>query len=249
MSRFALILLCLALVSGCGAEPQRPAPLSRTTLSDVQCPALMCAPRQNAQRTVTTLEIAGTFKAYRGKAMILRVDDASSRRAVIRESGQTLDDGRYAASIDADRLQPGRYEFLIVPEESRGFVLAVGRFTVARGNLAEVPPRQASPIASGPAQAAVPPAAASPIQAMRALVGTWRGTNGVAGTLDMRADGTYVYNGLSRGHYKFYGSELVFDGALAAWNGGHATVEGDYLDFYWTSVDGAHQWYSFAKRS
>jgi len=249
MSRLALFLFCLAFISGCGAEPQRAAPLSRTTLSDVQCPALTCAPRQNPERTVTTLEIAGTFKAYRGRAMILRVDDALSRRTVIRESGQTLDDGRYAASIAADRLQPGRYEFLIVPEESRGFVLTVGRFTVERGNFAEVLPRQASAIASEPTKAAVRPAAASPIQAMRALVGTWRGTNGVAGTLDMRADGTYVYNGLSRGHYKFYGSELVFDGALAAWNGGHATVKGDYLDFYWTSLDGAHQWYSFAKRT
>jgi hypothetical protein len=248
MLRFALCVISLAFVSGCGAEPQSAAPLSRTTLRDVQCSVVACVPRQNPQRTVTTLAIAGTFNAHRGRAMILRVDDALSRRTVIRESGQTLDDGRYAANIAADRLQPGRYKFLVVPEESRGLVVAAGRFTIARGILAQAPPRQAAPIARAVGNAAaVRPAPASPIQAMRALIGTWRGTNGVAGNLDMRADGSYVYNGLSRGHYKFYGGELVFDGALAAWNGGHATVRGDYLDFYWTSLDGAHQWYSFAK--
>ena len=258
MLRYWLPALCLIAVSGCGSGAERQAPPQPTTLLDVACPGMQCAPRQNAQRTVTTLELAGMFKGYRGHDLVLRVDDAVTRRTMIRERTETPEDGRYAIAISADRLPPGRYDFVIVPEESRGLVLVAGRFTIQRGSAMTAPqPTAARPIAARPASpapvaaapAAVLPTNASQIAAMQALVGTWRGTDGVAGILNLRADGTYVYNDRASGHYKFYGGEIVFDGALAAWNGGRATLRGDYLDFYWTSLDGAPQWYSFDKGS
>src|ERR1700688_2818880 len=207
MLRHLLLALCLIAVSGCGAERQAPA--QPTTLLDVACPGIQCVPRQNAQRTVTTLELAGLFRGYRGHDMVLRVDDAVSRRTMIRESSPTLEDGRYAIGIAADRLPPGRYDFVIVPEESRGLVLAAGRFTIQRGSAMPVPrpspsPTAARPIAARPiaaSPAAAPPTNASQIAAMQALVGTWRGIDGVAGVLNLRADGTYVYNDRASGHY------------------------------------------------
>lgn len=267
MLRYSLLAVCLIAVSGCGSEPARQGPPPQTTLLDVACPGIQCVTRQNAQRTVTTLELAAMFRGYRGHDMVLRVDDALSRRTMIREGSPTLEDGRYAIGIAADRLPPGRYDFVIVPEELRGLVLAAGRFTIQRGSAMTLrqpspSPTAARPIAAPPIAArptvapptvapptAPPPTNASQIAAMQALVGTWRGIDGVAGVLNLRADGTYVYNDRASGHYKFYGSEIVFDGALAAWNGGRATLRDAYLDFYWTSLDGAPQWYSFAKGS
>jgi hypothetical protein len=262
MLRYSLLALCLIAVSGCGGEPARQGPPPQTALLDVACPGIQCVTRQNAQRTVTTLELAAMFRGYRGHDMVLRVDDALSRRTMIRESSPTLEDGRYAIGIAADRLPPGRYDFVIVPEESRGLVLAAGRFTIQRGSAVTLLQPSSSPTAARPTAArpiaarptAAPPPAAQPtnasqIAAMQALVGTWRGIDGVVGVLNLRADGTYVYNDRASGHYKFYGSEIVFDGALAAWNGGRATLRDAYLDFYWTSLDGAPQWYSFAKGS
>ena len=242
------LLLSLVALAGCGGESERPAAPSRTSLFDVACPGIRCTARQNAQHTATTLELAGLFLGYREHDMVLRVDDALSRQTIIREKSPTSAEGRYAVSIAADRLAPGRYEFVIVPDDSRGFVLVAGRFSVARGGQA---PTAGAPGASSrlAAAAQVRPSSDPEIVAMRALVGTWRATDGVAGVLNLRADGSYIFNDRARGHYKFYGNEIVFDGALAAWNGGRATVKGGFLEFYWTSLDGAHQWYAFAKGS
>jgi len=250
MLRHLPLALCLLALFGCGGEPARPAPLSRTNVYDIACPGMQCAARQNAQHTETMLELAGLFGGYRAHDMVLRVDDAVSRRTMIREKSATGADGRYAIAIDAERLPPGRYEFVLVPEDSRGMVLVAGRFTVARGGTS-APLAAATPKPTQVAAASAPAAQPSDPQlaAMLAIVGTWRGTDGVAGVLNLRSDGSYIYNDRARGHYKFYGSEIVFDGPLAAWNGGRATVKGDFLEFYWTSEDGAHQWYAFAKSS
>ncbi|MFI4986505.1 MAG: hypothetical protein ACHQF3_03610, partial [Alphaproteobacteria bacterium] len=146
-------------------------------LTDVQCPGITCVPRGDQHRNDTTLELAGMLGAFRGKPMFLRIDDAVAHREVMRQAGETGENGRYAASIPVDNLRPGRYEFLLMPGDANGMVIMVGRFTVA---LANAPPTRAPspmPVASRappPRPAAAPAPAQVPenVAALRALVGT-----------------------------------------------------------------------------
>lgn len=79
------------------------------------------------------------------------------------------------------------------------------------------------------------------------VVGTWHGTARTVGTIVIRADGTYSYNGNPGGRWKASGNQIVFDGSLAAWGGGRATLKGGNLEFSWKSAEGWKQWFSFAR--
>jgi hypothetical protein len=79
------------------------------------------------------------------------------------------------------------------------------------------------------------------------VVGTWYGTATTVGTIVIRADGTYDYNGSAGGRWKTSGNTIVFDGSLAAWGGGRATLKGGNLEFSWKSPEGWNQWFSFAR--
>ncbi len=245
--------LCLGLAA-CGSAPPAAVVLPPARLVDLQCPGIACTPRWDQRRGDASLELAGALGAFPGKPMILRLDDVVAHRVVMRQTGATAKNGHYAASIPLYELRASRYEFLLMPDDGNGMVIAVGYFTLARGSAAAPratqPPQvamrpPAAPPAAAPARAPVSPR----IAALIALVGTWRATAGIMGTIEMTDDGRYAFNGQPAGHYKVYGNDIVFDGRLAEWNGGRATVTDGHLDFYWTGADGAQQWYSFAKGS
>jgi hypothetical protein len=83
-----------------------------------------------------------------------------------------------------------------------------------------------------------------------ALVGTWHGVATTVGTLVLRADGTYLYGGRTRGRYTLAGRTIKFTGPLVAWNQGRATLDKyGILTFAWTTGSGAKQLFVFAKGS
>lgn len=86
------------------------------------------------------------------------------------------------------------------------------------------------------------------------FVGTWHGSN-ILATIEIKADGTYT-SGQSRGTWTARGDEITFTGNLKAWNGGRAKIErvdgygrpvSPYLDFRWTTPEGAINDFMFVK--
>lgn len=43
------------------------------------------------------------------------------------------------------------------------------------------------------------------------------------------------------------GNSLVFDGRLADWDKGRATLKSGVIEFYWTGSTGGKNWLTFAK--
>ncbi len=76
----------------------------------------------------------------------------------------------------------------------------------------------------------------------KVLVGVWHGVAQTVGTLELKADGTYIYNGNPGGKWKVTHDGADFFGNLAAWGGGHATLKNGNLEFTW-----GQNWFSFAK--
>ncbi|OPZ82655.1 MAG: hypothetical protein BWY76_02649 [bacterium ADurb.Bin429] len=80
------------------------------------------------------------------------------------------------------------------------------------------------------------------------FIGTWHGTAQTVGTLVVRADGTYGYNGTEKaGTYTVKGNEIFFTGVLKPWDNGRATLTKGNLEFYWKNPDGSINWFSFAQ--
>ncbi|HEY9899797.1 MAG TPA: hypothetical protein V6D00_11495 [Pantanalinema sp.] len=90
-------------------------------------------------------------------------------------------------------------------------------------------------------------AAAQATVGRSAFVGLWYGTASTVGTIDIRPDGTYVYNGNGNGTYAVNGNIITFTGPLSAWDGGRATLDGGNLVFYWRNKNGSKNWFTFAK--
>lgn len=78
-------------------------------------------------------------------------------------------------------------------------------------------------------------------------MGTWHGVASTVGTIVCKADGTYAYNGTPGGRYQITKTGIDFSGSLAAWGGGHATLQGGNLEFSWVNPGGGANWFAFAK--
>jgi hypothetical protein len=97
--------------------------------------------------------------------------------------------------------------------------------------------------ANGPFAAMdAPPAAGIPN--LPALIGNWNASDHA---LDLFPDGTYKYGLLASGRWHVEKDEVVFDGALAAWNSGHGHAKDGRLEFVWTDATGPHT-YAFIKQ-
>jgi hypothetical protein len=74
---------------------------------------------------------------------------------------------------------------------------------------------------------------------IRSLVGSWYVTRGGGGTVVLKADGTYTTGVGGKGTYRADGNEVLFEGALEAWNGGRGTLSPEgVLEFYWKNREG-----------
>jgi hypothetical protein len=167
-----------------------------------------------------------------GQRVVIRIEHAEGRSGDIPRNGRgglVASDGTVRLSIAAHLMEPGRYRFTLRPEGA-GASVASGRFVVTTGQSAQAEGGSGST-----------PAAAD-------LVGTWYGTATTVGQIEMKADGTYVFGGRPGGRYQAAPGGVRFTGALEAWNGGNATLKGGNLEFTWKNAEGAHQWFSFARR-
>ena len=144
-------------------------------------------------------------------------------------------DGRVSVLIaNAQSVPPGRYRFVI--DE-----VGQGQFVVTSTESAAIS-SSAQSAAQGATIQAPPPAAAS-----NSLPGVWYGIASTPGNLELSADGSYKLNGRAGGRYRRIGNDVIFDGALSAWNGGHASLKDDVLEFYWTNAEGAKNWFVFRR--
>ena len=185
-----------------------------------------------------------------GQRVVIRIEHDEGRSGDIPRNGRgglVASDGTVRLSIAAHLMEPGRYRFTLRPEGA-GASVASGRFVVTTGQSAQAGAAQSTAKAApgkGPKPAeggsGSTPAAAD-------LVGTWYGTATTVGQIEMKADGTYVFGGRPGGRYQAAPGGVRFTGALEAWNGGNATLKGGNLEFTWKNAEGAHQWFSFARR-
>ena len=67
------------------------------------------------------------------------------------------------------------------------------------------------------------------------------------GQIELATNGSYTYNGSPGGRWRVDGDRVVFDGVLAAWNQGVATLKDGVLEFYWTNADGSRNWFVFQR--
>lgn len=66
------------------------------------------------------------------------------------------------------------------------------------------------------------------------LAGTWYVTQGGAGVVTLKPDGTYTTGVGGKGTFTADGKDVVFKGALEAWNGGRGTQSQDgVIEFSW----------------
>ena len=173
-----------------------------------------------------TLDFRGRVPALPGSAVSVRLLDAAG--AVLSErSSFTGADGSVSILVaNGQTLPPGRYRYQI-----QG--IAQGQFEV----LTAAPP---APPAASPAPPATSAAAGS-------LAGTWYGIAGTPGSIELSADGSYRFNGRAGGRFQAVPGGLVFDGALAAWNNGRATLKDGVIEFHWKSAEGFNQWFVYSR--
>ncbi len=101
---------------------------------------------------------------------------------------------------------------------------------------------------TGTRSSAAPTAAPDPLSDHAAiLVGTWHSVASTVGTIEIKPDGTYVFNGNPGGKCHATAAGVDFEGSLAAWGSGHATLKNGSLEFYWTNPNGGINWFAFAK--
>lgn len=80
--------------------------------------------------------------------------------------------------------------------------------------------------------------------------GTWRGTGGTVGLLELKPDGTYTSPDGGKGRWKTAPDGVVFTGALKAWNGGRAKFtdeKHETLEFSWQDEKGRKRYFAFSK--
>ena len=75
--------------------------------------------------------------------------------------------------------------------------------------------------------------------AIASVAGTWHMTQGGAGMVVLQADGTYTTGIGGKGTFRSEGNDLVFKGALEAWNGGRGTLSREnVIEFSWKNPEG-----------
>ena len=67
------------------------------------------------------------------------------------------------------------------------------------------------------------------------------------GSIELRGDGSYKFNGQPGGRYRRSADQIVFDGALSSWNKGRAQLKDDVLAFKWKNAEGFNNWFVFQK--
>lgn len=82
------------------------------------------------------------------------------------------------------------------------------------------------------------------------IAGTWHGSGGTMGLLELKPNGTYTSPNGGKGRWKATSDGVRFTGALKAWNGGEAkfTSENkDTLEFHWQDEKGNKHYFAFSK--
>lgn len=192
-------------------------------LSRLKCKAASCSVGEGYQPGLSTVEVNGNLPAYAGYSVRLVVARRSAGHFTI-VSSTTLgifSDGHFTVSIPAYDLRDGLYVFAIMPKNTDD-ILAGGSF------------RKRTPIA------------VRQRTATSSLSGEWIGINGTAGRVRIFADGTYTFND-QPGRYQQSGNQITFSGPLSLWNDGRATVGDRVIEFYWTTPEGAKQYFVFEK--
>jgi len=189
-----------------------------------------------------TLDFSAKAEALAASSTTLRVVDAAG--TVITEKGVGLmSDGRMTALLaNGQLLPPGRYRYQIDR-------IAQGSFEVTSGTAA---PSAASPAGSTPTSAATRAGGASGSNPANTtpggtLRGVWYGIAGTPGSIELRADGSYLHNGQGGGRYRQMGNDLQVDGSLSAWNGGRATLKDGVIEFQWKNPQGFNNWFVFQR--
>ncbi|MFM7121653.1 MAG: hypothetical protein ACKOZX_15655 [Gammaproteobacteria bacterium] len=243
-------VLCLSLILSCASTAHAWDDTRNITAASARCAAgITCAAEVSPgfMSGQVYLNFSARAPGLSGAGFSLRVINAEG--AVVTESsGGAMSDGSITALIaNGQNLAPGRYHFVIdAGTEGVTQGVAEGGFTVTTGagdtsgdDAATAPPA-AGPSADPSEQAN---AADSPVD----VTGRWYGIASTVGTIDMTANGRYQHNGSTGGRYRVEGDKVHFDGTLAAWNSGTATLRDGVLEFYWTQPDGSQNWFVFQR--
>lgn len=200
------------------------------SISGLECQTLTCETREGIMpHRLTTIEVAGTARAFAGYSLLLRVMNLKDHSVAIERKTGVMADGKFTAGIPAFSLPDGRYAFAFSSLGQGPKTIASGVFTIAPFG------------APARGDASVPQAGG--------LAGHWYGIAGTSADLVLKADGTYISGGSASGTWRQQGSDVVFTGPLAAWNGGHGKLKpkGDVIEFYWTNAAGAKQYFVIGK--
>jgi hypothetical protein len=220
----------IVLCSASFIAPTLRAELHPFTISGIDCRQVTCRATEGLQPGLTVLDIEGRgFAQWANRALrfqVARVLAPGKYETVIEQKVGVFSDGHLTASIAVYKLADGAYDFVFVTPENQKAYAAMGKFLKSSTANANAP-------ASTPAGAD--------------MAGEWWGINGTAGQIVIRSDGSYLWSGKPGGHVKRSGDQLQFDGALAAWDGGRASIKRDVIEFYWTTASGAKQYFVFGK--
>ena len=222
-------------------KPKTPPGKVSTGVTIIGCKNVRCDTREGIMPGLTTVEIEGGFPSRAGDGLLLRIFDTQTKKVIDSRKVGIEASGKLLATIPAYRYPAATYGFVFTPANDLKHVLASGRLSTSRTEDRGTNNRHTtgSPDRSFAGQGGAPSAAS--------VVGTWYGTASTVGTIVLRPDGTYEYGGNAGGSYTLENGGIAFTGKLAAWNNGHATLKNGNLEFTWTTAEGWHQWFSFAK--
>lgn len=195
-------------------------------VTGLTCKAATCHTAEGYQPGLTTIEVEGNLPQYAGYSVRLIVvrKNGANLSFISRTTLGILSDGHFTASIPAYNYPDGRYGFALLPKQ-RDAVLAGGAFTKGTPGAAQVATR---------------------VSNRAGLTGEWIGIAGTYGRVRIYGNGTYLFNELS-GTYRRSGNAIVFSGPLSVWNGGRAMIGERTIEFYWTTAEGAKQYFVFEK--
>ncbi len=166
------------------------------------------------------------------------------QRVFGRAYGATYGQYKLTFSYDGDRLV------------DIGIDPAAREFTPFRATPAPPTPRPTPAPGPDPAPAPSPvPTPAprprptpAPTPAAAAILGKWWGVQSMT-QIDVNADGTYTSPNGGHGTWRMNGNDIVFTGALAGWNGGHAQLtKGGWIEFNWKDASGAAYLFQLIRR-
>lgn len=116
-------------------------------------------------------------------------------------------------------------------------------FAPARGGSPAPAPGPAPKPAPAPSPGPKPGAGGS-----SAILGKWWGVQSMT-QIDVNADGTYTSPNGGKGTWRMTGDDIVFTGALAGWNNGHARyVKGSWIEFSWQDAAGYKYLFQLIRR-